>query len=131
MRLWGVENWIAYPIFAQRNVLQHLVTQAQYTEIGRKYRFSRMFTVKDFKARVPIHEYDDLKPYIEFALKAFGENRCFCGGDWPVSLLAGSYFKIWQAYKTILKELLNKEALEKVFCQNAFEFYRLKQINLT
>ncbi|MGN6249231.1 MAG: GH3 auxin-responsive promoter family protein [Ginsengibacter sp.] len=65
MRLWGVENWIAYPIFAQRNVLQHLVTQAQYTEIGRKYRFSRMFTVKDFKARVPIHEYDDLKPYIK------------------------------------------------------------------
>jgi hypothetical protein len=65
MRLWGVENWITYPILAQRNVLQHLVTQAQYTEIGRKYRFSRMFTVKDFKARVPIHEYDDLKPYIK------------------------------------------------------------------
>jgi len=65
MRLWGVENWIAYPILAQRNVLQHLVTQAQYTEFGRKYRFSRMFTVKDFKTRIPIHEYDDLKPYIK------------------------------------------------------------------
>ncbi|HEU5054400.1 MAG TPA: GH3 auxin-responsive promoter family protein [Hanamia sp.] len=65
MRSWGVENWITYPVWAQRNVLQHLVTQAQYTEIGRKYRFSRMFTVKDFKARVPIHEYDDLKPYIK------------------------------------------------------------------
>ena len=65
MRLWGVENWIAYPILAQRNVLQHLVTQAQYTEFGRKYHFSRMFTVKDFKTRIPIHEYDDLKPYIK------------------------------------------------------------------
>ena len=65
MRLWGVENWISYPILAQRNVLQHLVTQAQYTEFGRKYRFSRLFTVKDFKNRVPIHEYDDLKPYIK------------------------------------------------------------------
>ncbi|MDE3182169.1 MAG: GH3 auxin-responsive promoter family protein [Bacteroidota bacterium] len=65
MRLWGVENWISYPILAQRNVLQHLVTQAQYTEFGRKYHFSRLFTVKDFKSRIPIHEYDDLKPYIK------------------------------------------------------------------
>jgi hypothetical protein len=65
MRLRGVENWISFPISAQRNVLQHLVTQAQYTEFGRKYKFSRLFTVKDFKERVPIHEYDDLKPYIQ------------------------------------------------------------------
>ena len=64
MRLWGVQNWISFPTSAQRNVLQHLVTQAQYTEFGRKYKFSRLFTVKDFKNRVPIHEYDDLKPYI-------------------------------------------------------------------
>ena len=64
MRLWGVENWITFPISAQRNVLQHLVTQAQYTEFGRKYKFSRLFTVKDFKETIPIHEYDDLKPYI-------------------------------------------------------------------
>ena len=64
MRLRGVENWIAHPISAQRNVLQHLVTQAQYTEIGRKYNFSRLFTIKDFKNTIPIHEYNDLKPYI-------------------------------------------------------------------
>ena len=44
--------------------MQHLVTQAQYTEFGRKYKFSRLFTVKDFKERIPIHEYDDLKQYI-------------------------------------------------------------------
>jgi hypothetical protein len=64
MRLWGVQNWVSFPVSAQRNILQHLVTQAQYTEFGRKYKFSRLFTVKDFKSRVPIHEYDDLKPYI-------------------------------------------------------------------
>jgi len=64
MRLWGIQNWISFPVSAQRNVLQHLVTQAQYTEFGRKYKFSRLFTVKDFKSRIPIQEYDDLKPYI-------------------------------------------------------------------
>lgn len=65
LRIWGVQNWIKYPVSAQRNVLQHLVTQAQYTEFGRKYGFSKLFTVKDFKSKVPIHEYDDIKPYIE------------------------------------------------------------------
>lgn len=64
MRFWGVKNWITYPVSAQRNVLQHLVTQAQYTEFGKKYKFNRLFTIKDFKSRVPVHEYDDIKPYI-------------------------------------------------------------------
>lgn len=64
LRLWRVQNWITYPVAAQRNVLQHLVTQAQYTEFGRKYSFSKLFTIKDFKNRVPISEYDDIKPYI-------------------------------------------------------------------
>lgn len=69
MRLWGVQNWISFPALAQRNVLQHLITQAQYTEFGRKYSFSKLFTVKDFKKRVPIHEYDDIKPYINRMMK--------------------------------------------------------------
>ncbi len=64
MRSWGVENWINYPVSTQRNVLQHLVTQAQYTEFGKKYNFNRLFTIKDFKSRIPVHEYQDLKPYI-------------------------------------------------------------------
>jgi hypothetical protein len=64
LRLWRVQNWISYPVAVQRNVLQNLVTQAQYTEFGRKYSFSKLFTIKDFKNRVPIHEYDDIKPYI-------------------------------------------------------------------
>ena len=64
-----MQNWIAFPVLAQRNVLQHLVTQAQYTEFGRKYHFTRLFNVAEFKKRVPIHEYDDLKPYIERMMK--------------------------------------------------------------
>src|SRR5664279_5388176 len=64
LRLWRVQNWSSFPVATQRNVLQNLVTQAQYTEFGRKYSFSKLFTIKDFKNRVPIHEYDDIKPYI-------------------------------------------------------------------
>jgi hypothetical protein len=64
MRLWRIENWSNHPEAAQREVLQDLVTAAQYTEFGRKYHFSKLFTLKEFKKSVPIHEYDDIKPYI-------------------------------------------------------------------
>lgn len=64
MRLWRIENWSNHPEAAQREVLQELVTSAQYTEFGRKYNFSKLFTLKEFKKNVPIHEYDDIKPYI-------------------------------------------------------------------
>ncbi len=64
MRLWRIQNWTNHPVAAQREVLQHLVTAGQYTAYGKKYHFTRLFTVKDFKKNVPIQEYDDLRPYI-------------------------------------------------------------------
>lgn len=64
-RLWRIEAWKNNPVDAQREVLQELVTSAQYTEFGRKYNFSNLFTVREFKDTVPIHEYSDLQPYIE------------------------------------------------------------------
>ena len=68
-RLWRIEAWKNNPLDAQREVLQDLVTSAQYTEFGRKYNFSNLFNVRDFKAAVPIHEYDDMKPYIQRIMK--------------------------------------------------------------
>ncbi len=64
-RLWHIEHWMNNPVEAQREVLQDLVTSAQYTEIGRKYGFDKLFTIRAFKNAVPICEYPDLKPYIE------------------------------------------------------------------
>lgn len=64
LRLWQIEQWMENPIAVQREVLQHLVTSAQYTEFGRKYDFSKLFSIREFKKAVPIHEYEDLKPYI-------------------------------------------------------------------
>lgn len=64
-RHWRIEQWVQEPISAQREVLQDLVTHGQYTEFGRKYGFTSLFNIRKFKEAVPIHEYDDLKPYIE------------------------------------------------------------------
>ena len=64
-RLGRIEQWMHDPVPVQREILQHLVTSAQYTEFGRKYDFSRIFSIREFKNAIPIQEYDDLKPYIQ------------------------------------------------------------------
>lgn len=64
MRHGRIEEWMNEPIAAQREVLQDLITHGQYTEFGRKYGLKEIFTIRNFKQAVPIHEYDDLKPYI-------------------------------------------------------------------
>src|SRR5450432_898274 len=64
MRFWRIENWSRHPVAVQREVLQDLVTAAQYTEFGKKYNFSKLFTLREFKKSVPICDYEDVKPYI-------------------------------------------------------------------
>jgi L-fuconolactonase len=68
---------------------------------------------------------EDIKPYIAFVLENFGTDHCFCGGDWPVSLLAGSYTKTWTICQTVINELLNEHDSEKIFYSNAQQFYDL------
>ncbi|MEJ7625556.1 MAG: GH3 auxin-responsive promoter family protein [Ferruginibacter sp.] len=65
LRIWRIQNWINHPVSSQRETLQDLITSAQYTDFGKKYNFSKLFTVKEYKQNVPIHEYDDLRPYIQ------------------------------------------------------------------
>jgi len=67
----------------------------------------------------------DIEPYVAFAIDQFGIDRCFMGADWPVSLLAGSYTRTWDAYKQAMNNLLSEEEQEKLFYSNAVDFYRL------
>lgn len=65
LRLWSVEQWIKDAVSIQFDVWQDLLTAGQNTEFGRKYHFSGIQSLQEYKKQVPIHEYDDLKPYIE------------------------------------------------------------------
>lgn len=76
-------------------------------------------------AKKPDWSAKDIQPYIGFAIENFGEDRCFCGGDWPVSLLAGSYTKTWNAFKEVINSLLTGEGKDKVYYKNAVQFYNL------
>jgi len=68
---------------------------------------------------------EDIEPYVEFVLQHFGAERCFCGADWPVSLLSSSYAHTWSVYREVLDSLLNEEQRMKVYYQNAVDFYHL------
>jgi L-fuconolactonase len=76
-------------------------------------------------AKNPEWATNDIRPYVEFAFEHFGVDRCFCGGDWPVSLLAGSYSGTWKIYREVIGSLLNEEQQHKVYCENAVAFYQL------
>lgn len=49
----------------QENLLLSLVHTAQKTLFGREHDFENIHTVKEFQDRVPVADYEDLKPYIE------------------------------------------------------------------
>jgi L-fuconolactonase len=68
---------------------------------------------------------EDIKPYVAFIMEHFGTDRCLCGGDWPVSLLAGSYSKTWETYIEVVCDLLDAESSDKVLYSNAKKFYNL------
>lgn len=67
----------------------------------------------------------DIKPYVEFVVENFGEDRCLCGGDWPVSLLAGTYRKSWLNYIDVVTQIADVSDHDKIFYKNAEQFYKL------
>jgi len=67
---------------------------------------------------------DDLRPYVDVALESFGPDRMMFGSDYPVCLLAASYDRVLDSFQEILKSLSDADR-DKIFSQNAEEFYRL------
>ena len=54
-----------YPQDIQNEVLFQLIKDCENTEWGKKYDFATISCIEDFQKRVPINDYDGLKPYIE------------------------------------------------------------------
>ncbi len=65
----------------QERVLLHLLRYAKDTEWGRKYDFRTVRSYRDFKERLPIQTYDDIKPYVERLRR--GEQNIL----WPSEIL--------------------------------------------
>lgn len=86
LRYNGIEEWMNNPFVAQREILQDLFTHGQHTAFGRKYNLRNLFTIKEFKEYVPIHEYEDIKPWIQKSMDG-EQNQLW---DSPVNWFAKS-----------------------------------------
>jgi hypothetical protein len=64
-RMHQIELFIKYPYDVQDEWFQTLISSAQHTEWGKKYGYSSIYNQDQFKERVPIQNYESLKPYIE------------------------------------------------------------------
>lgn len=67
---------------------------------------------------------DDLAPYVAHVLAVFGEDRVVYGSDWPVAVMASSYFQWVDALDALTAEL-SPIAKRKLWSDNARTFYRL------
>lgn len=56
------------PLELQADTLRQILRANGYSSFGRKYGFDQINTPAEFAARVPVHSYDDLAPYIEASL---------------------------------------------------------------
>ena len=64
-RMHQIELFIKYPHDVQDEWFQTLISSAHHTEWGKKYDYSSIYNQDQFKERVPIQNYESLKPYIE------------------------------------------------------------------
>lgn len=76
-RIHQIEFFMKYPEEVQEEWLHSLILTSKQTEWGKKYDYKGIDSVNDFKSRVPIQNYDTLKPYIERMLN--GEQNVL----WP------------------------------------------------
>ena len=67
---------------------------------------------------------ENLKPYFDIALRAFGPDRVLFGGDWPVSTLATDY-PGWLATVLVLTAGAGESDRQKLFQLNTERIYRI------
>jgi len=76
-RIHQIELFKKYPHEVQEEWFQSLISTAQATEWGKKFGYESILTPEIYKERVPLQDYNSLKPYIDRMLK--GEQNIL----WP------------------------------------------------
>ncbi len=79
-RFHQIDLFLKYPIEVQEELLQNLIQKAKYTEIGREFDFSSIYTYAEFANRIPVTSYEDNEKRIQRARK--GETNIF----WPTPI---------------------------------------------
>ena len=59
------KKWISNPVQWQAKTFDNLISSASNTRFGKDHAFSQITSYDDFKKKVPVRDYEALKPYID------------------------------------------------------------------
>lgn len=62
-------KWSSNPFETQKAVFKTIIRKAKETKFGKDHDFAGIQTYDDFRSRVPVRDYEDLKPYINQILE--------------------------------------------------------------
>lgn len=60
-----IDVWASKPEFTQQKVFKELIDQAKDTKFGKDHDFSNIKTYRDFAEKVPVRDYEELKPWVD------------------------------------------------------------------
>ncbi|MEO9890943.1 amidohydrolase family protein [Aurantibacter sp.] len=83
-------------------------------------KLSGMITEADYKTWKP----EQIEPYMNLVLQAFGTERIMFGSDWPVCLVAGEYRDAKVLVTNFISNLSASEQ-QAIMGENAIKFYNL------
>ena len=76
-------KWIHNPIEYQKKTFKKLINKASGTKFGIEHNFNKIKSHKDYKDKVPVRDYEQIKPYIDIIIA--GEDNVLWPGK-PVYL---------------------------------------------
>ena len=83
-------------------------------------KLSGMITEADYNSWTV----EQLEPYINLVLQAFGTSRVMFGSDWPVCMVAGTFNQVLKIITDHIS-IFNAEEQNRIMGGNAIEFYNL------
>lgn len=78
LNLRKVQKAVENPALTQQKVFEELIRQSSKTTFGQQYDFASIPSLDSFQERVPVHTYEDIKPYIERMMR--GEPNILVSG---------------------------------------------------
>ncbi|WP_425236875.1 amidohydrolase family protein [Ulvibacterium sp.] len=96
-----------------------MTEMAKYENVHCK--LSGMVTESGYTSWTP----QQITPYMDLVLEAFGPSKLMYGSDWPVCLVAGTYGQVKKLVTDFISKLSPTEQ-EAIMGLNAIQFYNLK-----
>ncbi|AUC16904.1 hypothetical protein BTO06_17900 [Tenacibaculum sp. SZ-18] len=113
----SVRKWANKPLETQEKVFQNLVSEGCKTAFGKDHDFISINSYEDFKKRVPVNDYEGLRPYVDRIIK--GEENVLWKGK-PIYFAKTSGTTSGAKYIPITKESMPTHIKS---ARNALLFY--------